>query len=123
MASNADAGGIHIIHIGQYLYRFVQTHGDGTKAFNVFRITVVGHVLGQHHIAPAGQLNEVEILHTFVVIHTVADDNSRGRIFSRGSVRNEEPAIHGVARSGFPIDLGDRNLTKAGLNGHGHNAA
>ena len=105
VAGDADAGGVHIGQAGQIFHRVVQAVGvvlivpPGVGGDD-FRVAVAVHADGDDHIAPAGVLHIVQILHLPVVVPAVADHDGGGRIFRGGRLRYQQQSVQLVAAVG-----------------------
>ena len=115
VAGDTDAGGVNVGQAVQNLHGLVQAHQNGTQVVNVLRVAVSGHILSQDHEASAGQLDEVEVLHFAVVVHTVADHDGGGGILSADAVGNEQQTTLLITHGVFPTQILNGNGTEVGL--------
>ena len=118
MAGDADARGIHIGQACDQLHGSVNTDCSVVKICLIsgFRISVTVHVKGNDHIAAAGKLDAVQILHFLVVVPALHRHHGRGRILLRSSLRFIQGGAEQIAFRAFPAHILYCDFSSAGLN-------
>ena len=117
VADHADPAGVHIGQGAQVLQCGIGAAalGRGHGRVGLTGQAVAVGIDGDHHIAPAGQLDGVDVLHLGGVVVAVAGHDRRCGGLRGGRVRDVEQSPLQAALTGHVLDVPDRHRAKSGV--------